>query len=48
MESGVQADIIAIQEPWLGEVGKGKGKKKNMVSIGGGNITVGNRNFDII
>lgn len=48
MESGEGADIIAIQEPWIGKTGKGKGKKKNVVCIGEGQITVGNRNFDIV
>lgn len=49
MDSGVRSDIIAIQEPWIGKIGKRKRKtKKNEVSLGGGEVTVGNRNFDII
>lgn len=48
MESGVSADIIAIQEPWIGKVGGKRKKKKNQIELVEGEITVGNQNFDII
>lgn len=48
IESGKQGDIIAIQEPWIGDKNRGKKKIPGMSKLGGKQITVGNPNFNII
>lgn len=47
MESGVKADVIAIQEPWVGKLER-KRKVRGAVGLGNGQITVGSGNFDVI
>lgn len=47
MEIGKEVDILAIQEPWIGKTGEKK-KKQEAISIGNGEITVGNSNYHIL
>jgi hypothetical protein len=47
MDTGGKSDVIAIQEPWIGDKNRKK-KTKGAVEVGGGKITVGHQGYDII
>lgn len=48
MESGRRADIIEIQEPWIGKTRRGKKNTEGAVDLGNREIIVGSQNFDML